>query len=107
MNTRREFLRTTALGAAVAGALPGLLTAAETGAASSSGPAKAAGAKPAPLTGIIDWHNHWISPNEIRILSGRTKAPRVFTDEKGQRVFERVTDATGAAGAPAPLPVFT
>jgi len=26
----------------------------------------------APLTGIIDWHNHWISPSGIRLLGART-----------------------------------
>jgi len=93
-NTRREFLRTAALGAAAVTALPAALR---------SAPAAAFGAKTEPLTGIIDWHNHWISPNEIRLLSARTTAPRIFTDAKGQRVFERVTDATGAAGPAAPL----
>ncbi len=95
MNTRREFLQTTAL-AASAAALPAVLRSAPTDTPASSAPPPAPGV-------LVDWHNHWISPSEIRLLSARTQAPRIATGDDGKLHFERVSDATGAAGRPSPL----
>ncbi|AHF94776.1 hypothetical protein OPIT5_26540 [Opitutaceae bacterium TAV5] len=58
---------------------------------------------PEKLTGITDWHTHVITPTEIRILSQRTKTPRIITDADGGRVIARATDATGPATHPFPL----
>ena len=49
----------------------------------------------------MDWHSHVITPGELRLLAGRTKAPRVFTDDQGRTVFENVTTVSAAAGKPA------
>ena len=52
---------------------------------------------------LVDWHNHWISPTELRLLQARTTAPRIVADAEGKLRFERVTDATGAAGQAYPV----
>jgi predicted TIM-barrel fold metal-dependent hydrolase len=93
MNTRRQFLRHATLGATTATLLPALLKAS----------ADSLPATTKPLTGIIDWHNHWISPTEIRLLGQRAKAPRITTGGNGEKLLERVTDATGSAAQPFPI----
>jgi len=101
MNSRRDFLRAGALGAAAAAILPGLVRASDAPAApSSSAPVVA---KPAPLQVEVDWHSHWISPSELRLLSRRATAPRVFTDAAGKELFENVTTASFTARQPGPV----
>ena len=91
--TRRRFLVLAGIGAA--GALPKALRA--------DIPATAAPA-PAPNTPapavLVDWHSHVITPGEIKALAGRSKAPRVTFDEKGQSLLENVTTVSAAAGRP-------
>lgn len=91
--TRRHSIRTNASGAALA--VPETLSHSST---STPGPATST-----PVKNIIDWHNHWISPSEIQILSARTQAPRIIVNAKGQQVLQRVTDATSDAGTPFPI----
>ena len=43
----------------------------------------------APPGGLIDLHNHWISPAALDILSTKTKGVRYVTNEKGEHVLER------------------
>jgi len=75
-STRRQFLRSSALGAIAAGALPALLR--------SQTPAAAAGG------GLIDLHSHWFSPRSIEILSRRQTGPRFATNAQGQKFLEHL-----------------
>jgi len=95
MNTRRSFIHATALAAATA-TLPRLLRADPSGT-----PAAPVPATPSADRILVDWHSHVITPGELRLLAGRTKAPRVFTDDQGRTVFENVTTVSAAAGKPA------
>jgi hypothetical protein len=92
VTTRREFIRNAALSTAFAATIP-------------NPPHASPQAKtdPGPRRGIIDWHSHWVSPSEIRILAKRTRAPRIITDAGGRQLLERVTDATGSAAQPFPV----
>jgi predicted TIM-barrel fold metal-dependent hydrolase len=92
--SRRNYIRTTVLGAAAL-AIPDTVSRA----ASSTPNATAS----TPVKNIIDWHNHWISPSEIKYLTARTKAPRITINEKGQQILQRVTDATADASKPFPI----
>ena len=104
MNTRRDFLRAGALGAAAISLLPSLGRAAEGPApATASTPGAASGASQAPLDILVDWHSHWISPSEVRLLAKRAAAPRVFTNAEGVEVFENLTTASFVARKPSPL----
>jgi predicted TIM-barrel fold metal-dependent hydrolase len=94
MQTRRAFLRTSALGLGAAAALNKLA-----GAAADKAPDAPASA-PSDAQVLVDWHSHVITPGEIRYLSGRPSAPRVFTDEKGRTVLENLTTVSAAAGKP-------
>lgn len=99
MKTRRQFLKFGALAASSAALLPKLR-------AQSKPPADA----PAPPTsGLIDLHNHWISPGAFEILSTRTKGIRYVTNEKGERTLERpgvVAAARSRAGGPRGTQMF-
>jgi predicted TIM-barrel fold metal-dependent hydrolase len=92
--TRRNYIRTTLLGAASL-AVPSTLSRATTPDPSTT--------VSTPTKNVIDWHNHWISPAEIKFLSARTKAPRITINEKGQQILQRVTDATSDASKPFPI----
>jgi predicted TIM-barrel fold metal-dependent hydrolase/MFS family permease len=92
--SRRDYIRTSVLGAAAL-AVPETFSS-----AASSTPTATAST---PVKNVIDWHNHWISPAEIKFLSARTKPPRITINEKGQQVLQRVTDATADASKPFPL----
>ena len=91
MQTRRSFIRNSALGIGIAGTLPKLVGAA-------SDPALPA--VPAEGSGqvLVDWHSHVITPGEIKYLSGRSKAPRVYTDETGRTLLENPTTVSSASG---------
>ncbi len=94
--SRREFLRTTTLGAVAATALPGLLRAAPADSPAPPAPG-AAGLRP-----LVDWHSHLITPGELRFLSGRPKAPRVYADAQGRQLFENLTTVSAVAREAAP-----
>ncbi len=87
MKTRRQFLQFGALAATTAAVLPGRLRAQSTAPAAPAAP---------PASGLIDLHNHWISPGALEILSTRTKGIRYVTNEKGEHALER----PGVAAAP-------
>jgi predicted TIM-barrel fold metal-dependent hydrolase len=85
MNTRRQFLRTTALGSAVVTALPALLRSQSAG---SPNPALVAGSA-APADGLIDLHSHWFSPRSVEILTARQGFPRFAVNAAGERFLDR------------------
>jgi predicted TIM-barrel fold metal-dependent hydrolase len=39
------------------------------------------------MSRIIDWHNHWLSPRVVEVLSNRAQLPHITVNEKGERVF--------------------
>jgi len=80
MKTRRTFLKY-GVTAAAAALLPRRLPA-------QAEPAPASAGAPAP-TGLIDLHNHWISPGAIDVLSTRTKAVRYVTGPHGEHTLVR------------------
>ncbi len=86
MNTRRQFLQFGALAATAATLLPRALR------SQTSAPAATAGTAP---QGLIDLHNHWISPGALEVLSTKTVGVRYVTNEKGEHNLVR-------PGAPAP-----
>jgi predicted TIM-barrel fold metal-dependent hydrolase len=90
MATRRGFLQTAALSAAVAGLTPLYATAAQN--LSSQNPlATSRGRK-----GIIDTHTHWIGPSVIELLKKRTTGPFYTTNAKGELIsVPRGTQPTG------------
>jgi predicted TIM-barrel fold metal-dependent hydrolase len=95
MSTRRTFLQTAALSAAVTSLSSLRTVAAQTSSLqSASSPA---------LTrkGIIDLHSHWIGPTVVEILKKRTTAPFYTTNVKGELVL--VTKGTGPTGKERPL----
>ncbi len=92
--SRRTYLRATALGAASL-VIPETYSRGET--AAPEPPTST------PLKNTIDFHNHWISPGEIKYLTARTKAPRITVNDRGEQVLQRVTDATSDAGKPFPI----
>jgi predicted TIM-barrel fold metal-dependent hydrolase len=94
MQSRRAFLRTSALGLGAVGAFPQLVPAAA--------PVPAAGPATAPL---VDWHSHVITAGELEFLAGRERKPRVATDALGKRVLENVTTVSAVAGKPGPARV--
>jgi 5-carboxyvanillate decarboxylase len=85
MNTRRQFLRTTALGTVAAAALPALL---RSQSAVSPNPASAAGSA-APADGLIDLHSHWFSPRSVEILAARQGFPRFAVNAAGEKFLDR------------------
>ncbi len=98
MTSRRNFIRTAALGAAAASALPTLLKAAP------ADPLPTAATIP-PVTNLkplVDWHSHIVTPGELSFLAGRTEAPRVTVDAQGRQLFENVTTVSGVSRGPSP-----
>jgi len=93
MPSRRQFIRTAALGAAATTVLPSLLKAA---------PENSQNAQPAtPGTkesGLIDLHSHWFSPASVEILSKRSNGPKFTTNEKGERFLARSGVASPGGG---------
>ena len=95
MSTRREFIRTAALGAVASTGLSSVIQAA---AESGNAPAQPS----SQLRPLIDWHSHIVTPGELRFLAGRTQAPRVFTDAQGRQLFENVTTVSAVAREASP-----
>ncbi len=96
MTTRRDFIYSTVLGAAAASSIPSLLKA--------NAPAETAASKTSSSPGsiLVDWHSHWVSPSEVRLLRARTKAPRLFDNAQGVQVMENLPTASSAANQPSP-----
>jgi predicted TIM-barrel fold metal-dependent hydrolase len=91
-STRRTFLKLASVGATATALLPRGLGAAE------GAPPSAGNITPLPV--LVDWHSHVITPGELRFLSARTQAPRVYTDTQGRTVLENVTTVSAAGGRP-------
>jgi len=90
MQSRRRFLRSTALGVAAAGALRGLVR----------GQAPQAGlSAPSPAHNgtVIDWHTHWIAPGVVDLARRRTPALRLPSGQVWFDVAHRLQhlDAVG------------
>jgi len=98
MTSRRDFLRTAALGAAAASALPALIKAAP---ADSSSPATTTPAA-TNLKPLVDWHSHIVTPGELRFLAARKEAPRVTVDAQGRQLFENVTTVSSVSRGASP-----
>jgi predicted TIM-barrel fold metal-dependent hydrolase len=81
MKSRRQFLQMGAAAAAVAAMLPSRVRAQSAAAAPEAG----AGAP----KGLLDLHNHWISPGAYEVLSTKTVGVRYVTNEKGERNLVR------------------
>jgi predicted TIM-barrel fold metal-dependent hydrolase len=84
MSSRRDFLRTAALGAAAAATAPALLHGANDPTATTASTAPAA-AGAIPRGSIIDWHTHWIGPRVAKLLEQRTVGPRLVIKPNGER----------------------
>lgn len=95
MQSRRSFLRTSALGLGAAGLLSATGRAQPTDTAAPAVPASG----PA-LVPLVDWHSHVITTGELRLLASRSTAPRVYTDASGKQLFENVTTVSAVAGKP-------
>ena len=96
MTSRRDFLRGLGAGAgalALTGGAGGVLAQSLTG----QGAAKTAAGKPRVL---VDWHSHYVSRAELRILGARQLAPRILTSASGSTVLENLTTVSASAGAP-------
>ncbi len=94
MTTRRQFLRLGAVATIASAALPARLR----GDSSPSTPGKSRS------DGLIDLHNHWISPAAVDILSTKTTGIRYVTNEKGERSLVRPGAAPSAQGPRNPGP---
>jgi predicted TIM-barrel fold metal-dependent hydrolase len=92
MTSRRDFLGTILAGAATVLAPP-LAASAATSDKGASAP---------PQT--IDWHNHWLSPTTVELLSKRTTGPRIEKDD-GRLAF--VTEGPNGIGRLVLAPEFT
>jgi len=102
MNTsRRQFLRTAALGAAAVSALPAFARGDASPASAAPAPAPAGSGTPG-LRPLVDWHSHIVTPGELKFLAGRKQAPRVFTDAEGRQVFENVTTVSAVSRGASP-----
>lgn len=89
MKTRRQFIESALVGSVTAlAAAHGLAVA---GAADT--PSLSEGVAP---KGVIDWHNHWLSPRSVEILQKRKSAPLIKTNSDGSLAF--VSDLTGPGG---------
>ena len=91
---RRQYLKLSSLAAIAASLSPKLLWGSQASGKTS---------QPGAAQGIIDWHSHWISPTEIRVLSQRKSAPRIVTNDKGQQIIQVADNATGVGQ---PFPIF-
>jgi len=98
MSSRREFLRTAALGAVAASTLPSLLRAAP----ESAGPSNATISGAGRVLPLVDWHSHIVTPGELAFLAKRSSAPRVTTDTQGRQLFENVTTVSGVSRGASP-----
>jgi predicted TIM-barrel fold metal-dependent hydrolase len=58
----------------------------------------AAGARPATRV-LLDWHSHYVSDAEIRLLATRSQPPRVAQAD-GTTLLQNADTASAAAGAP-------
>jgi len=96
MINRRDFLGSSLLSATLL-SLPGIVTAA------TANPAPAGLAAPPKV--LMDWHSHFVTRAEIRILSARRQAPRIIHSQAGKALLENVTTASAAAGTPATFEV--
>jgi predicted TIM-barrel fold metal-dependent hydrolase len=95
MQSRRSFLRTSALGLGAVSVLPQLVTAAESAATPTGG-----GTPVAPP--LVDWHSHVVTVGELELLGQRKVKPRVAPNAHGKLVFENVTTVSAVAGKPGP-----
>jgi predicted TIM-barrel fold metal-dependent hydrolase len=95
MQSRRSFLRTSALGIGIAGMLPDLVRSAPS-ASPGSGTAGSGAGEPFPIA--VDWHSHVVTPGELRYLAGRTAAPRVVVDSQGRTLLENATTVSAVGG---------
>jgi predicted TIM-barrel fold metal-dependent hydrolase len=91
-STRRTFLKLAGVGATATALLPRGLGAPD------AAPPIAGDITPLPV--LVDWHSHVITSGELRLLSARTQAPRVYTDAQGRTVLENVTTVSAAGGRP-------
>jgi predicted TIM-barrel fold metal-dependent hydrolase len=82
---RREYLKISSLGAIAASLSPKLLWGSQ---------AEGQDPQPEAIRGAIDWHSHWISPTEIRLLSQRKTAPRLLTNDQGGQAIQVADNAT-------------
>jgi predicted TIM-barrel fold metal-dependent hydrolase len=98
MTTRREFIRSAALGAAAVATLPSLLRSAPT----DSSPAATAVTPSDRLLPLIDWHSHIVTPGELAFLAKRSVAPRVTVDAQGRQLFENITTVSSVSRGAAP-----
>ncbi|MDX2108613.1 MAG: amidohydrolase family protein [Verrucomicrobiota bacterium] len=96
-STRLEFIRTASLGAAVA-AVPSLLRAAVPATTAAATPPTPNAVSSIPV--LIDWHTHFITKAEVRILRARTTAPRVFDDTDGTTKLENASTVSSLARQP-------
>lgn len=87
MNSRRHFLRATAVAASAAATLPALSRA-----------AGARSAAPAPKRGLIDLHTHWFSPGSVEFLSKRSAGPKFIVNARGEKFIERTGALAAAPG---------
>lgn len=56
-------------------------------------------AEPKPRV-LVDWHSHYVSHAEVRLLESRTAPPRVTRDAAGATLLQNADTASAAAGAP-------
>jgi predicted TIM-barrel fold metal-dependent hydrolase len=90
MKTRRQFIRSAALGSAIlsAGLGSSLLAAPdsrEDPEPKSNEPSNSAPPPEALNQSIIDWHNHWIAPGVVKLLSQRTSPPGLVIGPDGAK----------------------
>lgn len=84
MQTRRDFLLSSAVAASAATILP----------ASRAAETRTGSGRPA---GLVDLHTHWFSPGAVEHLSKRSKTPRFLKDAQGQWLIERTAALAGIA----------
>jgi len=108
MQSRRSFLRTSALGLGAVSALPQLVTAQPADSAlglpsealAKEGTTRSTSAPvPPPL---IDWHSHVVTVGELELLGQRKVKPRVAPGADGKLVFQNVTTVSAVGGKPGP-----
>ena len=97
---RRDLLKNSALAAAATLASPKLLW------GSSGEPVNDPNLGEASITGIIDWHTHWISDTEITMLKTRNVRPYAETNAQGTFIYT-ADNATGPGGTTTVLPRHT
>jgi len=98
---RRDFLKSSTLAATAALGSPKLLWGSQ-----AAKPENDPNYGLASISGIIDWHTHYISPTEIQMLKTRTERPYAVTNEQGTFIYTPA-NATGAGGTTTVLPRHT